>query len=130
MVRKVKIIILCLLMSISVSACSVSAMAENTDAASSQDSVGNVQQTGATSEDDADEFGWYDSATLSNRGFDRWQDMIRIPDGGNLYYDRYTHIVWLWPATPSMSPYIGPHGHYCKYNSDTKIISEIIEVEK
>ena len=117
-------------MSISVSACSVSAMAENTDVASLIDSLDNVQQAGVTSEDDVDEFGWYDSATLSNRGFARWEDMIQIPDGGNLCYDRYTHIVWLWPAAPTMSPYIGPHGHYCKYNPDTKIISEIMEAEK
>ena len=27
-------------------------------------------------------------------------------------------------------PEIGPHGHYCKYNPDTKIISEIMEAEK
>lgn len=130
MVRKVKIVILCLLMSISVSACSVSAMAENTDVASLTDSLGNVQQAGATLEDDVDEFGWYDSATLSNKGFARWKDMIQIPDGGNLCYDRYTHIVWLWTSRYSVSPYIGPHGHYCKYNPDTKIMSEIMEVEK
>lgn len=57
MVRKVKIVILCLLMSISVSACSVSTMAENTDVASSKDSLDNVQQAGATSENGVDEFG-------------------------------------------------------------------------
>ena len=93
MVRKVKIVILCLLMSISVSACSVSAIVESTDTASSKDFVDNVQQAGVTSKGDVDEFGWYDSATLSNRGFDWWHDMIHIPDGGSFYYDRYTHIV-------------------------------------
>lgn len=128
MVRKVKIVILCLLMSISVSACSVSTMAENTDVASSKDSLDNVQQAGVTSEDNVDEFGWYDSATLSNRGFEWWEDMIRIPDRGGFYYDRYTHIVWVW--VDILSPYIGPHGHYCKYNPDTKIMSEIMETEK
>lgn len=91
--KKVKIIILCLLMSISVSACSVSAIVESTDTASSKDFVDNVQQAGVTSKGDVDEFGWYDSATLSNRGFDWWHDMIHIPDGGSFYYDRYTHIV-------------------------------------
>ena len=130
MVRKVKIVILCLLMSISVSACSVSTMAENTDVASSKDSLDTVQQAGATSENGVDEFGWYDSATLSNRGFDWWHDMIHIPDGGSFYYDRYTHIVWLCKTRYSMMPYIGPHGHYCKYNPDTKIMSEIMEAEK
>lgn len=56
--------------------------------------------------------------------------MIHIPDGGSFYYDRYTHIVWLCKTRYSMMPYIGPHGHYCKYNPDTKIMSEIMETEK
>ena len=56
--------------------------------------------------------------------------MIHIPDGGSFYYDRYTHIVWLCKTRYSMMPYIGPHGHYCKYNPDTKIMSEIMKTEK
>ena len=68
---------------------------------------------------------WHYSTKLLETGF-TLSDLIRI--AGNLYYDRYTRVVYLHiygrPAS-GLSPYYGPHGHLCKYSLEENRIIEI-----
>lgn len=79
-----------------------------------------------------DDSAWYDSERLSRNGFSYDKDVIRFV--GDLYYDRYTHNVWVKYYVGANNGYIfaqytGPHGQYCQYNPDTKKLTELGEEE-
>lgn len=72
---------------------------------------------------------WYEQEQFSEKGFRFPNDLIQF--AGNLYYDRYTHIVWIMydKRFYVAAPYTGPHGQYCQYNPDTKKLKELGEEE-
>ena len=98
-----------------------------------QDFQGNTAETtGITTEEKltAAENGWYDADSLLQYGFNANKDLIRI--NGDLCYDRFTHLVWLYvehgggyASTEALSIYYGPHGRKCKYNPETRELVEI-----
>ena len=128
--KRLYIILGCSLIAIGSSSCSVSAEAQ-TEKETTQNTQDIIR--GSITDTDYEDIvvdGWHYSTKFVNTGFSYRQDLINFAD--DLYYDRYTRIVYmyayqrtLYTESLNIAPYYGPHGHLCQYSPEEKRVIEL-----
>lgn len=128
--KKLYILLVCSLIAIGSSSCGVSAEAQ-TEKETTQNAQDIIR--GSVTDTDYEDIvvdDWHYSTKFVNTGFSYWRDLIQF--AGDLYYDRYTRIVYMYTyqctlhsESINITPYYGPHGHLCQYSPEKKKIIEL-----